>query len=274
MKSELLYVRNPKRVRIFWAVFYSLLAALFVLGLYMAAGRIRTHTLPTGNIQLTIPYSKYLVGETVSFSIKNNYNSPAYLVNRCPEEPLEVYRQDGGQWIRQHDKAALSDCPDEERQVSVPANGIINGSFEPWHQLFSQPGKYRIVAYVEYYNALPYQEIEIIAPPPAVVNNTSSAGAGTAQQTQAPAAAAPTQSAAPYTAKQTKTISVTSGSITVEYDTAYIYVTSIAPAKGCTYEGGNSGPQVEVTFKCFGGETQVQLHIVNGQIVSKVESGD
>lgn len=270
MKSELLYSRHPKKVRVFWAIVYSTLAVVCMFGLYRAAQHIRTHTLPTGNIQLTIPYSKYLVGETISFTIKNDYNSPIYIMNHCPDEPLEVYRQDNGQWVRQHDKAALEDCPDEQRQVSVPANGIVNGSFTPWKNLFKQPGKYRVVAFVEYYNALPYQDIEVIAQPAS--NTTELQTAPTEQSKQNPAPITD-KSTTPYTAKQTKTITTSRGTIIVEYDATTIYVTSIAPAQGCTYEGGKSGPQVEVTFKCPSGETQVQLSIANGQVVSKIESG-
>lgn len=271
MKSELLYVRHPKKVYVFWAIVYSSLVALLMFGLYRAAQHIRTHTLPTGNVQLSIPYSKYLVGETISFTIKNDYNSPIYILNHCPDEPLEVYRLDNGQWIRQHDKALIEDCPDEQRQVSVPANGIVNGSFAPWQNLFKQPGKYRVVAFVEYYNALPYQDIEVIAQP--AITTAQAAATPTEQQAQN-SAPSTNNSALPFTAKQTKTISISSGTIKVEYDATNIYVTSIAPAQGCTYEGGKSGRQVEVTFKCPGGETQVQLSIVNGQVVAKIESGD
>jgi hypothetical protein len=255
-------------MRVIWAIVYAALAVMFMLGLYWTAQRIRTHTLPVGSIQLTVPYSKYLVGETVSFTIKNNYNSPVYLLNHCPDEPLEVYRLENGQWVRQHDEASLDDCPDERRQISVPANGLVSGSFAPWRNLFKQPGKYRVVAFVEYYNALPYQDFEVIALPAGTSKTTTTPAE---QQTQD--SALPTSgSATPYSPKQTKTISISDGTIVVEYDTANIYVTSIAPAQGCTYEGGESGSQVEVTFKCPGGETQVQLSLANGQVAVKIES--
>lgn len=247
--GELGNAQHPLRIRIFWAAVYLSIVVGFVFGMYAAATRIKTHTLPVGQVQLTIPYSKYLVGETVSFTLTNNYNSPIYIINNCPSEPLEVYRQEGGKWVRQHDQAAISDCHIEQRQVIVPANGIVNGTFAPWHNLFSTPGKYRVVAFVEYYNALPYQELEIIAQP--------------AKQT------APT-SVAPYTTKQSKTVTTSYGTISVQYDTSYIYVTSIAPntANNCRYQGGNSGAVVRVTFICGDENTlQLKLSIVGSQIV-------
>lgn len=252
--GELSNTRHPLRIRIFWALVYLSIIAGFVIGMYAAATRIRTHTLPVGQIQLTIPYSKYLVGETVSFTLTNNYNSPIYIINNCPSEPLAVYRLESGTWVRQHDQASINDCPVEQRQVSVPANGVVNGTFAPWHNLFSQPGKYRVVAYVEYYNALPYQEFEVIAQP----------------AKQAAISAVVPATVTPYTVKQSKTIDTSYGSISVQYDTSYIYVILIAPntANNCLYRGGNSGTIVQVTFIC-GEENrlQLQLSIVGNQIV-------
>lgn len=252
MNGELFYSRHPLRMRIYWAFVYVLIFVLLMFGVYKVVGRFRTHIIPVGQIQLTIPHSKYLVGEAVTFSIKNGYNSSIYLLNHCPSEPLAVYRQENGKWVRQHDKAPEGSCSNGERQISVPANGTISGSFAPWHNLFSQPGKYLVVAYVEFYNALPYQEFEIIALP---TGNSSTPG--TTTQT-----------------KQTKTITTSRGAIAVQYDATYINVTSITPASGCGYEGGNSGQQVQVKFSCPNGETQIQLNIVNGQLVPSVESGD
>lgn len=162
----LLRAQQRHRFRVFWFVAIALLLLLVLTWLYYAAASIRTHTLPVGEIQLSVPYSKYLVDEPITFTVKNNYNSPVYFANACPQEPLSVYRLVKGVWLRIHDTASLRDCPDENRQILVPANGSVNGNFGPWHNLFNQPGRYRVVAYVEYYSALPYQEFDVIAAPP------------------------------------------------------------------------------------------------------------
>jgi plastocyanin len=192
MKGELSYAQGSRRVRLFWVVFYIALAVVVAFGLYQAANHIRTHTLPVGQVQLSVPYSKYLVGEPITFTIKNNYNSPIYVANQCPAEPLDVYRQEAGVWVRLHDTATLSDCTDEQRQILVPPNAAVNGNFNAWRNLFSRPGKYRVVVFVEHYNALPYQDFEIItkpAPAPALAPisttapNSLSKATSTTQQT-------------------------------------------------------------------------------------------
>jgi hypothetical protein len=146
------------------------IGALIVLsgiGLWVltTAAKIRTHTLPVGGVELSMPYSKYLIGEPITFTLRNNYNSPVYVENACPNEPLNVYLLKNTTWIRLHDTATLQACPSEDRQISVPPNGIINGNFLAWPHLFTKPGHYRVVAYVEYYSALPYQEFDIITTP-------------------------------------------------------------------------------------------------------------
>ncbi len=282
MKGELLYSHSKSKIRIFWTSFYVVLLLISIFGIYLVTSRIRTHTIPNGQVELTIPYSKYLVGETISFQLKNDYNSPIYLSNNCPSEPLAVYRLDNDQWIRQHDTASIEECPNQNRQISIPANGTVNSSFAPWRNLFSKPGKYRVVAFVEYYNELPYQEFEIIAKPqpqesstanPSSSSNKSEHNAQTDSVPNSVQNPSPNPIVEPYTSKKSASIPTTGGVVTVQYDNSTIYVTSIAPAAGCTYEGGRSGQQVEITFKCPGGETQLQLTMINGQLVQKVESG-
>jgi len=163
MNDELNNMRHPSRLRIFWVIVYISIIAIIVAVAGVSASQLRTHIIPTGTIQLSVPYSKYVVGETVSFSIKNNYNSSIYVINKCPQEPLAVYRQENNKWVRQHDYALEENCPEEQRQVITVAGGTVNGNFAAWPNLFLKPGKYRIVAFVEYYNALPYQDIEVIA---------------------------------------------------------------------------------------------------------------
>lgn len=167
-----------KRFRLAWAIILAIILLLLALWGYKEAASIRTHSLPVGNITLSVPYSKYLVNETITFTLKNNYNSPFFFANGCPSEPLRVYRLEGGVWVRLHDTASVGACPSEERQIVVPANGTVSGNFAAWHNLFNQPGRYRVVAFVEYYSALLYQDFDVIAVPApihAVVPPTSSA---------------------------------------------------------------------------------------------------
>lgn len=162
MNNELKHYRKPIVLTIFWLAFYTALTTVVVSAFYVAADNITTHTLPTGSVSMTTDYSKYVVGETINFTVKNNYNSSIFIENDCPNEPLAIYKLIDNNWVRQHDNASVKDCPDESRKVSVAAGQSISGNFKSWPRLFSTAGKYRIVAFVEYYNSLPYQDIEII----------------------------------------------------------------------------------------------------------------
>ncbi len=168
MRGELLYVHNPNRIRLYWAIFWSVLLVAVLVATYQVAAHVRTHTAATGQLSLAVPYTKYTVGEEVAFSLTNSFNTTIFVSNECPSEPLMVYRQINNKWVRIHDSVSQSDCKNESRTIAVPSNGVVTGSFAKWKNLFAKPGKYRIVAYVEYYNALPYQDIEIIEKPTAV----------------------------------------------------------------------------------------------------------
>jgi|GEM_PF-1504027 len=164
MNNELYHLKHPLKLSIYWIAVYLMLIIILSNGVGIATSLTRTHGLPFGKIKLTIPYSKYIVGEKVNFTIINNDNSSIYVLNNCPFEPLAVYRLINSVWVRQHDQASTGSCSSEHRQVSVAPAGRVSGDFSAWRNLFSKPGKYRIVAFVEYYNALPYQDIEIIKP--------------------------------------------------------------------------------------------------------------
>ncbi len=270
MKGELLYVYDQKRWRIMWIIIYSLVLAGSVVGLYLFSNRIGTHSIPAGNVQLVVPHSKYLVGEPVTFTVYNRFNSTIYVTNHCPSEPLEVYRWTNDSWQRIHDRADLKDCIAENRQVRVPANGSASGTFAPWHHLFDRPGKYRVVAYVEYYNSLPYQDFEVIAKPKVPkINKTIP----TNPDDFSGRSGSTTQTAPQTSVRRSKTISTSGGSISVEYTSSMIYVISINPAPRYTYEGGSSGSNVEVTFK---GSTEIQITLTlsGGQLQVRTEVGD
>lgn len=258
MKGELLYAYSPVRWRITWTITYAVILLGGILGLYAFSNHIGTHSIPAGSVQLVVPYSKYLVGETISFTVYNHFNSAIYVPNGCPSEPLDVYRWVDGSWLRIHDKAAAAACILESRQVSVPANGSTSGTFAAWPHLFDQPGKYRVVAYVDFYNALPYQDFEVIAKPEPAVPATAPSSSG-AQQSSG-------------STLRSQTVTTSGGSISVEYNASAIYVLSINPAPGYTYERSGYGRQIEITFKS-NNEIQVQLSLVSGQLVVHTEGG-
>ncbi len=183
MTRVLLRARQRSHFRLVWSITIGVILVLVTAWVYKAASNVRTHTLPVGGIKLSVPYSKYLVNEPITFTITNLYNSPIYIANACPSEPLSVYRQVNGVWVRLHDTATAKGCSKEDRRIVVPANGFVNGNFSAWPHLFNQPGHYRVVAYVEYYSALEFQEFDVIAVPPPFIAALSPAATTAAGQT-------------------------------------------------------------------------------------------
>ncbi len=166
---ELEFTKRPAVTYIKWSMVYLVILALIVAVALLLAGKIRTYSLPTGAVELSMPYGRYLVGEPVTFTLKNNFNAPIYVANNCPDEPLAVYKLEQSTWVRIHDETTLTSCTTKERQIMIAAGGEQNGSFAKWKHLFNKPGTYRIVAFVEYFNTMPYQDIEIVAKPKPVV---------------------------------------------------------------------------------------------------------
>jgi hypothetical protein len=156
-----------------WSIFYITLFIIIIVILYFIAGQIHTHTQPVGKIYLSTTYSKYVIGEPISFTITNGYNAPIFITNQCPAEPIAVYRQDGNSWKRLHAIADRSTCVNQQTEVKILASSFVMTDLSPWQSLFNQPGNYRLAAVVEGYSSLPYVDIQIITQPvPNIIKKT------------------------------------------------------------------------------------------------------
>ncbi len=165
MSGELDYTQNPWRLRLRWILVYLLLIALAVIIGYFTYGRIQTYTLPNGGVELHVPYTRYLVGENISFTVTNNFDSSIYVVNGCPAEPLSVYKYINKTWVRIHDKTNIKNCNNQDRSVEIAPHSNLTATFDDWPHLFSSPGTYRIAMQVEYYDTVPYQDFQVVAKP-------------------------------------------------------------------------------------------------------------
>lgn len=254
----------------------SILLIIILLILFIVGSRIHTKIIPAGNVTLETEYSKYLLGEEIKFTIKNNFNSTIYLENNCPTEPLDVFKYQDTKWVRIHDLANTKDCTKDDRNIKIPANEIRIASFAKWPKLFSTPGLYRIVANVGYYNQLPYHDFKVIAKPEIPLVNTNLNSSSPKQSTvTSPAISQPTNQVSPVISdRKSKIITINEGVVNIQYDNNVIYVLSITPASGYTYEGGQSGREVEIHFKNSSNEVKLELRVVNGQVVSNVENND
>ncbi len=199
MSQELDYARNPRTTYLKWGVLYVIFFTLLAIIFLLVAGRIHTYSAAQGSFELSLPYAKYLVGEPIIFTFKNNFNSSVYVTDDCPNEPLAVYKLEGTTWVRIHDVALSDSCANKDRQIVIPAGGQRVGDFSAWKNLFATPGKYRIVAYVEYFDAMPYQDFEVIAKPTPAVATPSPTTTPTNTNTNENTTPAPTTTTTPTT---------------------------------------------------------------------------
>lgn len=264
-------VKHVQRTRRHWVVFYIALAILALIVLALWAQSLQSYRNPTGSMSLHVPYSTYLVGEPITFTLKNEYDTTIYIPNHCPSEPLAVYKLSGDDWERIHATTSEDNCPSADRTIAIEPGEQQSGSYAKWASLFKKPGTYRIPAVVDYFGVVSYQDFKVITPPK-IVAKTEQTPTTTTQPAQTTAPVETTTT--PAVALSEKTVSTANGSILVRYSTTTVYVISINPASGCTYEGGGSGTQVEVAFKCSGTETEVHLWVSGGQLIQKIETGD
>ncbi len=163
--SELIHVEDPWHSRLRWLAVFVVLFVGIVFASFVALDRIRTYSLPTGGIQLSTRYTQYLVGEPVSLTIKNGFNSPISIITSCPSGPFAVYRSVNNKWVRIHDTISATNCSALPGTLQLPAAGSSTLSLSDWSQLFATAGSYRIALHVQYTNALPYVDFEVMTPP-------------------------------------------------------------------------------------------------------------
>ena len=128
-----------------------------------------TDKLPAGYIELTLDKERYIVGDTVSFTVVNRFPTVIYVVNHCPKEPLNVYAWKSNQWEQLHAFADESgQCFGQERMVAIPPNGSRGYNFDDWQTLFAEPGVYRIAMVVDGYSEIPFVDF-VVAEKPEVI---------------------------------------------------------------------------------------------------------
>lgn len=282
------YAKIGQKHRIALACVYVAIVLLVLVLFWRLGSQLHTRSLPRGSVSIQVEHSQYLVGEKVLFTVRNDYNAPMYVSNHCPYEPLDVYRWETDKWVRVHDEVDPYSCVNKDSHIKVAAKSSMTGSFAPWKNLFSRPGKYRLVVVVNYYDALPYTDFEVIGKPvvpeipalmppqPMAGNNSSVSIDDPDDHTPSPSPTpnptlAPTPTPTPPPALQTKTITISAGTIVANYSSTTIYLQSVTPTNG-TYETNRTqGSTIEVTFKrAGGGETQVRLRLTNGNLTYSI----
>ncbi len=157
--------RNKRKRIINWALFYIAVIGFFGYFIYQQAININTLDFAHGTLQLTTPKTKYTVGDSISYTLKNGLSESISLASTCPAEPLFVYEWTNNAWVRIHDTAKASACNGVPAERTIPAGGSYTQNFDNWPNLFGKPGIYRLVAYASNYTAIPYADFQVVAKP-------------------------------------------------------------------------------------------------------------
>ncbi|SRR5581483_1450661 len=122
---------------------------------YDATRSMFAQTPPPADVSLVANQNAYAVGQDVTVYIKNASKKSVFVLNKCPGEPLAVYRQDQGKWVQLHASANSAKCAGAPRDYEIPSGRAVAVDYSDWPSLFSQPGTYRIVAPIESYEGGP-----------------------------------------------------------------------------------------------------------------------
>lgn len=145
-------------------VWYAVVIVLAGVVGYQTVHGTSAQSLPSNKVQLQMSKQSYKVGEVVRYTIVNGLTNAILVANNCPNEPLMVFRQQQGTWVRIHDTATNSDkCLSEPRSYAIVPNAQVSSTYLFWPKLFNTPGRYQIVAPVEGYANGPSAEFEVVA---------------------------------------------------------------------------------------------------------------
>jgi len=109
----------------------------------LGVGKTETPQGGVPDVELSLRSSSINVGNSFILTLKNNLDQDLVLENDCPNEPLDVFAYDNGEWTQIHAKNTYALCED---QVLL-ANTTLEIPYGKWKQgLFSDLGQYKIVA--------------------------------------------------------------------------------------------------------------------------------
>jgi len=106
-------------------------------------------------ISMASDHNTYTIGQDVALTLSNASKQNVYVVNRCPSEPLMVYRQVGTTWVNIVATTNASKCIGEPHDYKIAANTSLKINYNYWPNLFDTAGTYRIIAPIESFDVGP-----------------------------------------------------------------------------------------------------------------------
>lgn len=99
---------------------------------------------PTGEIILETKDTNFAQGEIVSVKIINNTVEPLTIKNECPEEPLNIFKYDKGEWLQIHSNPKIS-CADM-KDITIHPTKEATITYSNWnYALFGELGRYKLI---------------------------------------------------------------------------------------------------------------------------------
>lgn len=128
-----------KQILVFLVVF---LALLFLFR--GCSGNPEIDAILSGNdLGIATLNQEFKQDSLVSVRLKNNTDSPITIENECPQEPLDVFRYQNGEWNQLSAEPNII-CPSDEPTTIEPQEDL-NIEYRNWsHALFHKIGRYKI----------------------------------------------------------------------------------------------------------------------------------
>ncbi len=157
------FKRNQHKRLVNWSIFYAIVAILFIVFFVKQIDKVNTLNFASGQLGLSMSKIKYTVGDSISFTITNNFSVPITLVDKCPKPWLHVYSYNNGSWNQISANAPASYCSTQPSNLVLKPHESITKNYDQWSSLFTNPGIYRVVAFAENYNGLAYADFQVVA---------------------------------------------------------------------------------------------------------------
>jgi hypothetical protein len=145
----------------------SYVLPLVIIAACVSVGLHGTHSLfaeapPATGISIDVSQAQYKVGQDVVVTLSNTSSTNVYINNNCPNEPLAVYRLENNTWVGVQAAASSAKCVGEPQNYEIPVDHSARFNYHYWPNLFSQPGRYRIVANIELFSEGPSVDFNVV----------------------------------------------------------------------------------------------------------------
>lgn len=157
------YYKNHNRRLIAWSLLYLILVVVFLIAFLTQIMKVNTLQIPSGYLQIVSQKTKYTVGDTVSFSLLNGYNTPIQLYNKCPKPWLHIYQFKNQVWNQISAIANITQCASEPQSLTIAPHKSITENYSLWPKLFNSPGIYRLVVFASNDPTLAYTDFQVVA---------------------------------------------------------------------------------------------------------------